>query len=156
MTDHHIRLAAAGDAPGIAAMSRDFIEYGLGWRWTSERVLRCVRDPMINVAVAGGFGQLSGFGIMQYYENEAHLLLLAVQDSQRRKGIGSALISWLETTALTAGIGAIYLDARARNEAARAFYRRLGYQEVRVVRRFYRGREDGVRIAKDLWAQQHA
>ena len=156
MTDHDIRLAVADDAPGIAAMSRDFIEYGLGWRWTPERVLRCVRDPKINVAAAGNIGQLSGFGIMQYYENEAHLLLLAVQDSQRRKGIGSALISWLETTALTAGIGAIYLDARAQNEAARAFYRKLGYQEVRVVRRFYRGREDGVRIAKDLWTQQHA
>ena len=156
MADHDIRLAVARDAPGIAAMSRDFIEYGLGWRWTPERVLRCVRDPMINVAVAGRSGRLSGFGIMQYYENEAHLLLLAVQESQRRKGVGSALISWLEATALTAGIGAIYLDARAQNEAARAFYRKLGYQEVRVVRRFYRGREDGVRIAKDLWAQQHA
>ena len=151
-TDRDIRLAMTGDAQRIAAMSRDFVEYGLGWRWTPQRILRCIRDPAINVTVSGDAGRLAGFAIMQYHQEAAHLLLLAVADSHRRRGVGSALIGWLEDTVLTAGIGTIYLDARAQNRGARDFYRHLGYSEVRVNRGFYRGREDGVRIAKDLWA----
>lgn len=151
-TEHKIRLAKARDASSIAAMSRDLVEQGLGWRWTPQRIVRCIRDPAVNVAVTGDTGAPAGFAIMQYYDNEAHLLLLAVGDSHRRRGVGSALVEWLEATVLTAGIGAIFLDARAQNGGARAFYRKLGYAEIRVNRRFYRGREDGVRIAKDLWA----
>lgn len=147
-----IRLAVAGDARRIAEMSRDTIEQGLGWRWTTKRVLDNVRDRDTNVVVACHHHSLVGFGIMKYNNEEAHLMLLAVSDSHRRKGIGSALLSWLELPALTAGIGCIYLEARQVNNGARDFYRRLGYREIRTLRGYYLGREDAVQIAKDLWA----
>ena len=35
-----IRFATRADALGIAEMSRDFIEHGLGWSWTRERILQ--------------------------------------------------------------------------------------------------------------------
>jgi ribosomal-protein-alanine N-acetyltransferase len=111
-----------------------------------------MRDPAINVAVAREKGRLAGFAIMQYKDDEAHLLLLAVDAAHRRKGIGRALMDWLETTALTAGTGCIYLEARASNVDARAFYARLGYLEVVDVPGLYSNSEDGVRLAKDLWA----
>jgi ribosomal-protein-alanine N-acetyltransferase len=77
--------------------------------------------------------------------------LLAVHEEARRQGVGSALLAWLEKTVLTAGIGKIYLEVRSRNEAARAFYRELGYREIKLIRRFYRGQEDAIRLAKDMW-----
>ncbi len=52
---------------------------------------------------------------------------------------------------MTAGIGVIYLEARTRNAEARAFYRRHAYSEVARVPKMYRGNEDGMKIAKDLW-----
>ena len=45
-------LAAQTDALGIARMSRDLIETGLGWSWTATRVLRSIRDPETLVLVA--------------------------------------------------------------------------------------------------------
>jgi len=33
-------------------MSRDLIEYGLGWKWTAARIHRCLHDDSTNVAVA--------------------------------------------------------------------------------------------------------
>ena len=39
----------------------------------------------------------------------------------------------------------------SRFGVAREFYRVHGYAEVARVPRMYRGVEDGVRIAKDLW-----
>jgi ribosomal-protein-alanine N-acetyltransferase len=77
--------------------------------------------------------------------------LLAVQSDRQQRGIGAALLRWLEASALTAGIGVVYLEARATNHVARAFYRQLGYREFNILPRYYRGVEDAVRLAKDLW-----
>jgi ribosomal-protein-alanine acetyltransferase len=150
---YEVGLAKPADAARIAQMSRDFIEYGLGWKWTAARILRCVRDESTNVVAAREGNDLIGFAIMQYKEEEAHLLLFAVVAANRRQGVGSALLSWLEKTALTAGTGLIYLEARMRNTEARAFYQKHGYREIARVRGMYRGVEDGVRLAKDLWWQ---
>jgi ribosomal-protein-alanine N-acetyltransferase len=151
-----IRLATTADAVSIAKMSRDLIEHGLGWSWIPPRVQRSIDDAQTNVAVALVRGVPVGFGIMKYQESEAHLLLLAVQPSCGRQGIGSALVGWLEATALTAGIGQVYLEARAANAGARLFYRCLGYREIQSVPGYYQGLEASVRMAKDLWLEPAA
>ena len=146
------RLATQHDAPAIAALSRDRIEHGLGWSWTAPRVRRSVRDRATNVVVAvDEAGQVLGFGIMKYHDDEAHLLLLAVRVDASRRGIGTALVGWLERSALVAGVGQVYLEARLTNGTARAFYARLGYREIQTRPGYYQGREACVRLAKDLW-----
>jgi ribosomal protein S18 acetylase RimI-like enzyme len=147
---HDIRLAIADDADCIARMSRDFIEYGLGWRWTAERINKCMQDAATNVAVVDNGERLSAFAIMEYQEECGHLLLLAVDAIDRQRGVATALMRWHEQVALTAGISTIFLEARTRNTAARAFYKKLGYSEVRVDKGFYRGHEDGVRLSRNL------
>ena len=137
-------------------MSRDYIEYDLGWRWTPERIEAALQSPETNLAVACRDNRLVGFGLMQYKDDEAHLVLLAVDADYRRASVATALLSWLEECALVAGIGTVYLEARARNLGARAFYRRLGYREIGLVSGYYQGREDGVRIARDLWLRSPA
>ncbi|MFM2399921.1 MAG: hypothetical protein RL341_2078 [Pseudomonadota bacterium] len=151
IADTTIRLATTRDAQTIAEMSRDLIEVNLGWVWTRERVAAAMRKPDTNVAVAQLGQSVIGFAIMKYKDEEAYLHLFAVHASHQRMGVGTALIAWLEKTARTAGIGLIYLEARLANAAGRAFYQKLGYQEIKVVRGMYRGQEDGVRIGKDLF-----
>jgi ribosomal-protein-alanine N-acetyltransferase len=151
ITDCQIRLGVPADAGRIAAMCRDFIETGLGWRWTPARILAAIRADDTNLAVACRADRVVGFGLMQYKDDEAHLILLAVDADCRRAGVATALLAWLERCALTAGIGTVYLEARSRNLGAREFYRRLGYREIATVPGYYQGVEDGVRIARDLW-----
>ena len=146
-----LRLATRTDALGIARLSRDRIEQGLGWSWTAARVLRSVADAQTNVVVAHDSARMLGFGIMKYHEDEAHLLLLAVQADAVRRGVGSALVGWLEQTALVAGVGQVYLEARLTNQPARAFYAHLGYREIQTLPGYYQGREACVRLARDLW-----
>lgn len=145
-----IRLARATDATRIARMSRDFIEYGLGWGWDGARVARRIRHRATNVVVAECGAELVGFGLMEYHDVDAHLLLFGVEPIHRNRGIGSRLLGWLEATAITAGIELIFLEARATNATARAFYKARGYRELAIMRRYYSGREDAVRIGKDL------
>jgi [ribosomal protein S18]-alanine N-acetyltransferase len=146
-----LRLATRDDAPGIARLSRDRIEHGLGWSWTAPRVLRSILDAQTNVVVAQDGADRIGFGIMKYHDDEAHLLLLAVPAQACRRGVGSAMVGWLERSALVAGVGQVYLEARVTNAAARAFYAQLGYREVQTLPGYYAGREACVRLAKDLW-----
>jgi [ribosomal protein S18]-alanine N-acetyltransferase len=154
-TDFSIRIATAADAVAIAELSRDTIETGLPWRWTPPRVLRSIADPDVNVVVAHrtGCADLAGFGIMEYKDSDAHLCLLAVNPDCRRTGVATGLIRWLETSALTAGIQWIYLEARRSNLAAREMYNQLDYQERSLALGYYSGREDAVRLAKNLWAK---
>ncbi len=150
ISDLAVNLARTADAQDIARMSRECIEYGLHWKWRPRRVLLSIADASTNVAVARDAHGLVGFAIMKYGEQEAHLLLLAVDPRKRRHRVGSVLMSWLEVTARTAGIEVIRLETRCGNAAARAFYRKHGYREFAPVPGLYDGVEDGVRLGKDL------
>jgi ribosomal-protein-alanine N-acetyltransferase len=145
-----IRLAMLCDAERIAVMSRDFIEHGLGWSWDAARVARRIRQRETNVVVAESGAELVGFGLMQYLDDQAHLLLFGVEPIYRRQGIGSGLLSWLETCAITAGIELIFLESRVSNAAALGFYGAHGYRELAVMPRYYSGREDAIRMGKDM------
>ncbi|MGR8934326.1 MAG: GNAT family N-acetyltransferase [Gammaproteobacteria bacterium] len=146
--DIRIHLAARTDVQPIAWLSRLAIERGLQWSWTPTRVLACIEDGETNVIVARRNGRLAGFAVMKYEDSEAHLLLLGVPFSERRRGIGTALLSWLEVTVKTAGIEIVKAETRAGNAAARNFYRKNGYTEsVRLVG-YYDGREDAVGMEK--------
>lgn len=150
IADAVIRLATLADAADIALMSRDFIEHGLPWSWREDRIARAIRDPDTNVVVAGERHALIAFGIMSYPDNDAHLLLFAVRPSHRRKGVGSAVLHWLEAVARTAGNKRIHVECRKSNTVARNFYAELGYHERVISRGRYLGIEDGVRLEKWL------
>jgi ribosomal-protein-alanine N-acetyltransferase len=147
---YEISLAVAADAGAIAELSRDTIEQGLPWTWTTRRVARCIRDRSTNVVVARRARGLLGFAIMKYEEEEAHLLLLAVHAAQRRKGVGTALLQWLEATVEAAGIAAVRLETRAHNRDGRLFYRRHGFEEVGLQPGYYQGIEDALQMAKEM------
>lgn len=150
--DVEIHLAVPADAEEIAQLSRVAIEYDLAWRWTPRRVLLRQQDASTNVVVARELRSLAGFGIMEYGDDRAHLLLLAVSSSKRRSGIGSALLGWLESSALTAGIGVIQVEVRSGNADAQCFYRNNGFAEVARLANYYQGIESAVRMEKRLAA----
>lgn len=149
-----IRIASKeGDAHDIAAMSRELIEHGLPWTWQPQRVARAIASAETNVAVVReeeGAGALVAFGIMEYLEDDAHLVLFAVRPQSQRRGVGTELLRWLETSALVAGARRIRLEARRDNGAARSFYNEHGYHELLIKPRMYSGAVDGIRLEKWL------
>jgi ribosomal-protein-alanine N-acetyltransferase len=145
-----VRFATLADAADIAEMSRELIEQGLPWKWRPERVARAIQNAETNVVVVGNPGAIIAFGIMSYADEDAHLLLFAVRPSQQRKGIGSAVLLWLETVARAAGAARICVEARKDNAEARCFYNEHGYHELALQRGMYSRMVDGVRLEKWL------
>ena len=146
-----LELARRIDAVDIAIMSRDNIETGLGWRWRPARVLHAIQDQDTVVLKADMDLRLAGFAIMRFGRDEAHLDLLAVTPSRRRQGVGSAMLHWLEESALTAGTSIVRLEVRDTNCGALRFYERLGYRRFRTIADYYGGLEAAVQMARDLW-----
>ncbi len=135
MTESELRLALArpGDAAVIADLSRRFIEYGLRWSWTPNRVTKSIRAANVNVLMARIGGQAAGFAIMRYGD-----------ESARR------LVEWLEKCAVTAVIFRVSLEVRAGNRDAQRFYERMGYRAEARLAGYYQGVEDALRMSRDL------
>lgn len=151
------RLATTRDAHQLARMSRDYVERGHGWNWQAPRIQRCINSPESVVLCACTQSSdrlnqetIAGFAIMDFGEHRAHLSLLAVTPRKRRHGIAQTLLSWLEKTAVVAGIAEITLEVRAQNVGARRFYKALNFDEFEQVPRYYSGRENAYRLRKVL------
>jgi ribosomal protein S18 acetylase RimI-like enzyme len=147
---YRLEPARAADAALLALMSRNLVEAGLAPAWDTARILWHVRHAESVVLTARHNGAITGFAVMRYADESAHLNLLAVQPGHRRRGVARALLNWLEESALTAGTFLIALELRAGNEAARAFYRAQGYHEVGEIRGYYQGLESALRMRRDL------
>ena len=134
----------------MSQISRDEVEYGLGWSYTAQRISQLIKDRSKNVVIARIDHQLVGFGIMTYHNDQANLDLLAVKAGFRRRKIGTQIVLWLEKVALTTGASNIFLQVREINAGAIAFYERLGFLRLEQKPGYYQSVETGVIMAKML------
>jgi ribosomal-protein-alanine N-acetyltransferase len=107
--------------------------------WTRKMMeAELTGNPFAHFIVArDAGGTIVGYHCYWIVFEELRLMNLAVCESMRRRGVGRTLV----TEALRAGVaqGAIraVLEVRASNEPAFALYRRFGFTQVSVRRRYY-------------------
>jgi [ribosomal protein S18]-alanine N-acetyltransferase len=148
--DITLQFAERDDAAKLAAMSRDLIEDGLGWRYRAQSVRQLIDDPESVTLVARHGEALAGFGIMKFGDERAHLVLLAVLPAYQRRGLARRLVLWLVESAATAGVTSIHVELRAGNAAAYALYRSTGFAETMRLPGYYSGRETAIRMLRML------
>ena len=81
----------------------------------------------------------------QCVAGRAEMVDLRVLASERRQGLGRQLL-WASLTAL-GDVGAVELEVRSSNAAARALYESLGFSEMGLRPKYYAtpdGREDAI------------
>ncbi len=96
-------------------------------------------------------GEIVGFvaGVVSA-PRRARVLMLAVEDVYRGRGIGTALMDEFTRRCVARGISSVELEVRVSNEGAIRFYKRLGYTIRYLLPRFYTDKEDGYKMWKDL------
>ena len=133
-----IENAEEMDARWIAELSRDYIEFGMGWNWTANRVLKSIYSPSSLVVKASIRAGAVGFGIMSYRREKANLNLLAVSEDFRRRGVGKKIVSHLEKQGVDWLIENFYVQMREDNIQAQKFYESLGYEMIDRNARYYK------------------
>ncbi len=81
--------------------------------------------------------RLVGFAGMWVIFDEAHITTLAVDPFRRRQGVGERLLLALVELATGRGARWMTLEVRPSNAAALALYRKFGFRDVAVRRRYY-------------------
>jgi len=144
MTDRIvIRPARDGDREFVVGLVPSLLEFGSptwedvdalapGFRGVLARAVSA-QDPRAMVLVAQGADETPlGFISLRVREDVAgvergHVADLAVTDSARRMGVGTALMRAAESWARERGLPVLSLDVWSTNDAALSFYRRMGY-----------------------------
>lgn len=144
-------LAQMAEADAIGRLSRELVESGLSsWSWNPYRIASYIQHSDALVMVGRDNGRLVAAAIMEFADSESHLNLLVVKPQYQRLGIGKCMVRFIENSAYLFGHAVVRLEVRLKNEAARAFYRSLGYQEVKVIENYYSGKEAAVFLAHQL------
>jgi len=96
-------------------------------------------------------GEIVSSGVLRRYRR-GHILNIAVDGRQRRRGVGTRLMREIESKFRERRATKASLEVRESNAAARSFYRRRGYEETGRVRGYYPD-EDAVMMSKTLQAE---
>ncbi|MHA1963836.1 MAG: ribosomal protein S18-alanine N-acetyltransferase [Candidatus Thorarchaeota archaeon] len=89
---------------------------------------------------------ISGFGRMPV--KKGHIVSVAVLQTLRLRGIGTALIKAGMQGMVDYGASEFFLEVRKTNEEAIGVYEKLGYSVRRVLRGYYRDGEDAYLMTK--------
>lgn len=130
-----IREATRDDAEDLANLADQ-----LGYPARPEQVLNrleCVDRATGRVFVAAAAGQVVGWiHVVLYYtlvtDHAAQLLGLVVDMNWRGRGVGRALLGAAEAWALEEGSEVMYIRTRITRVDAHAFYKHLGYRELKT------------------------
>jgi len=95
-------------------------------------------------------GAIAGFLISESEAAEGHIVTLDIVESERRRGIGTALLQGMEKRLAARGVALVVLETATSNEAGVAFWQRHGYRSFRVIRGYYSGRQDAYQMRKIL------
>jgi ribosomal-protein-alanine acetyltransferase len=87
-------------------------------------------------------GGISGFVVGRQVADEAEILNLAVRRQNRRRGEGHALLSAVLEQLHRRGVNKVFLEVRESNEAAIAFYEKMGFAETGRRPGYYREPEE--------------
>ncbi len=99
---------------------------------SAERMILVAEDE-----TADAESEISGFLVARRVDAEWELENIVVANGTRRKGTGRLLLTELIAQARAAGGCAIFLEVRESNQDARAFYRKMGFEEAGVRELYY-------------------
>ena len=129
----NIRLAAEGDAAMLMHLNRAFNEVD---EVPEQTVMNRLSNGGEIVAAAQDEGQLIGFCCAQvnysfcYASPSAEITEMFVEQGARRKGVGRALLAFMTAHLKDVhGVQEIHLLTGCENEAAKALYAVMGFEE---------------------------
>lgn len=134
MTDEKIKIRRLGysDLPQVIAIERR--AFPTPWS-LAMFVLELSKPSGVSLAATID-GHLAGYLICARYADVWHLMNVAVDPAQRRRGVGSALMTEMLERA-EYGQGRYTLEVRTSNAAAIELYRGFGFTTEGRRRRYY-------------------
>ena len=110
--------------------------------WTRESLENELNNPTSVFYAATDDDEVIGYIGMSTVIDEAYIFNVAVTGSQRKKGIGSALIREVVTYCKKNGFYFVTLEVRESNQNAISLYSHFGFIKVGERKNYYRDPEE--------------
>lgn len=128
-----VRWLIRRDLPRVLEIEQASFEYP----WSEDDFLCVLRQRHCIGLVAVEYKQVAGFIIYQLEEGVLDILNLAVCPSQRRHGIGAAIVERMRLKMAQQRRSALRANVRETNLPAQIFFRSQGFLAEQVIRNFY-------------------
>ena len=135
-------------AVDAATFERPWTRAMYEWEWTNSDVARFYVARTAGAAAGAGGGIVVAYCAGWIVFDELHVNNLAVDPPWRRRGVASALLTFVLQEAAVEGASRATLEVRRSNEAARQLYERFGFSFAGVRTAYYR---EPVEDALVLW-----
>ena len=147
----HVRTWRLDDLPHVARIEH----LSFAHPWSEDMIARELENERARglVVTLGTDPTVVGFGLYWLVLNEVHLLIVAVEPTHRRRGLGQRLMEEIECRGVEEGATLVDLEVRPSNRAAREMYRKLGFDEVGVRPRYYNNKEDAIILQRSIGAE---
>jgi [ribosomal protein S18]-alanine N-acetyltransferase len=123
------------DVEAAAALERRL--FG-GAAWSAETFWSELAQPSRWYVVAEGLdGALAGYAGLMVTGAEADVQTMAVASSAQGRGVGARLLAAVVEEAVARGATSLLLEVRADNAPAIGLYRRFGFEQIALRRRYY-------------------
>lgn len=137
---------------GIVARSPEAAQW---WPADYQQVARKELDGWVAELIAAAQErqdkQLAGFLVSRTVADEMEILNLAVESSCRRRGVASGLLAAALARGRECGARRVFLEVRASNDGAIAFYQAFGFAQAGRRSGYYSGpSEDGLVLSLQL------
>ena len=120
--------------------------------WTEGNFKDCLDKGYYSLALEDK-NKFIGFAIMAISTDESHLLNIGINKNERGMGYGEKLLRKMIIAAEVMGSRKIILEVRLSNKTAYQLYKKLGFEEIGIRKKYYRlpdGREDAYVLSKSL------
>lgn len=147
MSDYRIVDAAENLLPQIEELEK----LCFSMPWTIEMLRSQLPDEKHEFLAAERDGDVLGYVGMMYVLDEGYISNVAVSPSERRKGMGDALITELMERAQRHELSFVTLEVRASNVPAIELYKKHGFVHVGLRKNYYAlPKEDAILMTKFL------
>ena len=89
---------------------------------------------------------VAGYGVLGQNDSSAHLMNIAVLPAYRRHGVALQIMAAFDVLASEWRCRHMYLEVRASNTGARAFYAAIGFVYSSRIRGYYNDGEDALML----------
>ena len=122
--------------------------------WTRAMFEGEIRNPVsfsytLKVRPQDGKEEIGGYVVLWVVHGEAHILNIAVNLKYRGRGIATRLMELMLELMKRNLVYEVFLEVRVSNTAARNLYKRFGFRESFVRKKYY-GDEDAIVMVLDL------
>jgi ribosomal-protein-alanine N-acetyltransferase len=134
-----IRRMTVEDVPAVAELDR--MSFTLPWPQRSFH-FEVTSNPAARCFVAVNNARIVGALVAWLLVDEVHVATLAVHPEFRRQGIAQALMRSVLRLGAQEGARSSFLEVRASNEAAQALYKKFGYEQAGIRKRYYKDNDE--------------